>query len=132
MPAWTFRLKGQFHFVGGFPYADYRGQSVRGGVVNGRPVVELMESNYDLPRATFELDSIFGFIVSPGSTIRVWRRNPTAVGECAIDGLIANFARPGTLSKDIETWDLLQRENDPNGPLGRVLAQWVSEVSRGA
>ncbi|HLN51559.1 MAG TPA: hypothetical protein VK455_05845 [Thermoplasmata archaeon] len=129
MPTWTFRLKGQFHRDGGFIAADYQGQSVRAGTANGRPVIEVVESNYDVPRATFELDSIFGFMVGGASVIRVWRRDPGSVGECVLTDVVSNFADPGKLG-GVETWDLQLRRNDPNGPQGRMLARWVSEVAR--
>jgi len=130
MAKWTFRLKGQPHLDSGFPHADYTGQSVRIGKANGRPVLQVMESNYDLPKAVFELDAVFGFLIQPSSVVRVWRRNPNSTGECSSPGFDANFADPGKLGS-VETWDLVDRRDDPVGPRGRFLAQWVSEVSRG-
>jgi hypothetical protein len=132
MTIWGIRFKGQFHFQGGFGTAQYRANSVREGRAGSRAVLELMESNNTNPRAILDLEAVFGYRLNPDSTITVWRRDPTVPdGECYVFDLVTNFIKPGKLGQ-IETWDLWERENDPNGPTGRFIGLWVSEVWRAA
>lgn len=131
MATWMVRLKGDFHFENGFGEFKYQAQSAREGKAGSRSTLELREANNDNPAAIFELDSVFGYRINPNATITVWRRNPAAGDECFVTNLTVNFVKPGKLG-ELDTWDLWERENDPNGPIGRFLAIWVSEIWRAA
>ncbi len=129
MTKWWFRLRGQYSKADAFPHFDYFATDVTSSTVDGRPVVELRMAGQSQPVATFEIEAIFGYLKAGGSTIRVWCRDATSSGECMHSDFVANFVERGKLG-EIDTWDAWQNIGDHDGPLGRMVARWVSEVRR--
>jgi hypothetical protein len=127
MTEWMFRVKGQPYLSGGLASAQYHAQIVKDGSANGKPVVELYRTGHPAPSVTFAPDAIFGYIVEvEGQIIKVWRRDPTQVGESELRVPVGLFIKPGKLGS-LDTWDIFDRDNDPGSIVGRILADWVSE-----
>lgn len=99
---------------------------MKGALAHDKPVVELLYSaGNPAPRTTFDHVAIFGYMLH-GSVVQVWPRDPTQQGEHNIRVTGGNLVKPGKLGT-LDTWDILDRENDSTALLGRLLSEWVSE-----
>ncbi|MCI4317030.1 MAG: hypothetical protein L3J96_00695 [Thermoplasmata archaeon] len=128
MPTYRFRVKGQSSKIYPTEYMDLQAHDVRVRAVDDLNTIQVMEANNDNPKAVFFVSSVFGYAHLDGSTIRVWLRDPNSTGETVIP-VEGTFVAPGKLGR-LPTFDLLQREGDPAGPLGQMLRDWVVDYVR--